>query len=87
LVFKLQKVLDMSKFRLVVKVELEEISDEQEETEIISSIDHGSMRLITNEEACSIDSVEHAVLSVSHHEIRRALSAHLAAMSKKKPLK
>lgn len=76
----------MSKFKLVVKVELEEIEEGTDAAELIDNSENASIKFLTEQEACDIDSVEHAVLSVSNNEIRRALSAHLEAVSKKKSL-
>lgn len=76
----------MSKFKLVVKIELEEISEETDVAKLIENSENASIKILTEHEACDISSAEHAVLSVSHDEIRRALSTHFEAVSKKKSL-
>lgn len=86
MLLKLQKVLIMSNFKLVVKVELEEISEDVDVAKLIGASENASIKILSEQEACDINSTEHAVLSVSHSEIRRALSAHFEAVSKKKSL-
>lgn len=40
---------------------------------------------MTEEEACSIDAIEKAMLRINYEAVRQAVSEHLTAISKKKP--
>jgi hypothetical protein len=40
---------------------------------------------MTDEEACSIDAIEKAMLRINYDAVRQAVSEHLTAISKKKP--
>ena len=74
----------MSRYRISVDVKIEE-SDEKTDTNPVEQSD-GSFRLVIPEEtASSIDDCEQALLRTNYAAVRQAISAHLSAVSKKKP--
>ena len=74
----------MSRYRISVEVKIEE-SDESVDTNPVEQAE-GSFRLmIPDEMASSIDECEQALLRTNFAAVRQALSAHLSAVSKKKP--
>ena len=74
----------MSRYRISVEVKIEE-SDEAVNTNPVEQAD-GSFRLvIPDETASSIDDCEQALLRTNFAAVRQAISAHLSAVSKKKP--
>ena len=58
------------------------ISDDSGETD--GSTVHVE-NLLPEEDACSIDSVERAMLSINRQAVKEAVAKHLETMSKKKP--
>lgn len=68
----------MSDFKIEMKIK---ITDESGKVKS-QTVDLQSF--MTEEEACSIDKVEKAVLSLNKEAIRQAVAKHLEAMSKKK---
>ena len=74
----------MSRYRISVEVKIEE-SDESVDRNPVEQAE-GSFRLVIPDEmASSIDECEQALLRTNFAAVRQALSAHLSAVSKKKP--
>ena len=74
----------MSRYRISVEVKIEE-SDEKADTNPVEQAD-GSFRLVIPDETASrIDDCEQALLRTHFAAVRQAISAHLSAVSKKKP--
>ncbi|OVE77623.1 hypothetical protein BVX99_02190 [bacterium F16] len=68
------------KYRIKVKVEFEECGDD-----IDCGVEGPGQIVLSEEDACSIDEVEAALMSASYEVMRQENSRHFEAMSKKKP--
>ncbi len=74
----------MSPYEITVEIKIKECEGSVE-TNPVEQAD-GSFRLvIPDEQASSIDDCEQALLRTNFVAVRQAISAHLSALSKKKP--
>lgn len=79
--------MEMGKYRIQVKVELIECSDDSTENGLTEQNDGSFAMTISEKDAISIDNCERAILQTAHPTIRKAISKHLTDISKKKLLK
>lgn len=77
----------MGKYKVVVKVEVIECNDDAQDHDLKQEKDGSFTMAISEQDAISIDNCERAVLMTAYPTIRDAISKHLSAISKKKPLK
>lgn len=77
----------MGKYKIQIKVDLVECSDDSKEYELRKENNGSSTMVISEKEAESIDNCERAVLQTAHPTIRDAIAKHLSEISKKKPMK
>lgn len=76
----------MNKYKIKVNIELVEC-DKSEQCGIVESKDGKLTKIVTEEEAISIDRCEKALLETMFPAARKAIESHLTQLSKKKPLK
>jgi len=74
----------MSRYRISVEIKIEE-SEESVGTHPVEQAKGSFQLVIPDEMASSIDECEQALLRTNFAAVRQALSAHLSAVSKKKP--
>jgi hypothetical protein len=75
----------MKNYKIKVNVEIVECDEPAQDEP--NKLNDGSFELnITNEDACSIDACEKALLIANYPAIREAISKHLGEISKKKHL-
>jgi hypothetical protein len=68
----------MGNYKIKFNIDIENILDKTDLTSVTVEAE------LTEEQACSIDSVEKIALSVNYEAIRRAVAEHLENISKKK---
>jgi len=76
----------MGNYKIKVNIELVECDSDAEQGKLIEN-DNFFMMTINEAEAANIDKCERSLLQTAHPAIRKALSAHLEGLSKKKLLK
>ncbi len=76
-------------YRVRTQIVVEEVvtEDAQDDGEVRQVPDGGFELLLSEDDACSIDKSEQAILGTCWPAMREALSQHLNAVSKKKPRK
>jgi hypothetical protein len=73
-------------YRVRTQVVVEEVDCEQEGSGVVEERSDGCFELMMSEQdGCSIDKSERAVLMASWPAMRKAVAEHLRAVSKKKP--
>lgn len=75
----------MKSYTIRMNIEIVPSDESPRETPTIQQ--DGSVQMtLAESEACNIDRCEHALLQTAYPALRNALSSHLSALSKKKPV-